>query len=152
MFYYDSSREISDIVDEIKYLYASGVRHFVIDSMMKINEAGTKRGYESFSSISAKLSELSSSLMINIYLINQMSQDSVKNGHLMLKHGNDAEYDADYIFFILKKPTGEKDETGQPTFVEDVRIIRCTKNRPDSRLFSVEIDKSLIFEVPVVTE
>lgn len=151
--YYEGSREISDIVDEIKFLYADGVRHFVIDSMMKVNAKGYKRGYESFSYISSIFSELTSSLGINIYLINQLSQDSERNGHLMMKHGNDAEYDADYIFFVMKETLEDKDEHGLTQFDEGHRLIICTKNRPDHRTFKVVIPKSEIFGIePEVIE
>jgi len=139
--YYEGSRELSDIVDEIKFLYADGVRHFLIDSMMKIDAQGHKRGYESFSHISAKLSELTSTLGINIYLIQQMSSESQRNGTLMMKHGNDAEYDADYMFFMVKATTGETDEAGQAVIDESKRFLVCTKNRPDHRLFTVDIAK-----------
>ena len=139
--YYEGSREISDIVDEIKFLYADGVRHFVVDSMMKVNAKGYKRGYESFSYISSIFSELTSSLGINIYLINQLSQDSERNGHLMMKHGNDAEYDADYIFFVMKETLEEKDEHGLTQYDESHRLIICTKNRPDHRTFTVKVPK-----------
>jgi hypothetical protein len=145
--YYDGSRELSDIVDEIKYLYASGVRHFMIDSAMKINAKGYDRGYQSFSYISSVLSELTSTLGINIYLINQMSSDSQRNNTLMLKHGNDAEYDADYIFFVLKKPTDMQDEAGQIIYDENCRVIVCNKNRVDKRGFTVEIPISEIFGI-----
>ncbi len=145
--YYDGSRELNDIVDEIKFLYADNIRHFVIDSMMKIGAKGYERGYSSFSYISSKLSELTSTLGINIYLINQMSQDSQKTGQLMMKHGNDAEYDADYLFYVTKSSTGKTDEAGQEVVDETKRYIVCTKNRVDHRLFTVEIMKTDIFGI-----
>lgn len=145
--YYEGSRELSDISDEIKYLYSTGIKHFLIDSMMKIDSRGLKRGYESFSHISSKLSELTSTLGINIYLIQQMSSDSQRNNTLMMKHGNDAEYDADYMFFLVKATTGQKDDVGQAIIDNSKRYLLCTKNRPDHRLFTIEIKKSDIFEV-----
>lgn len=151
--YYEGSRELSDMVDEIKFLYSSGVRHFLIDSMMKIESKGLKRGYESFSHISSKLSELTSTLGINIYLIQQMSSESQRNNTLMMKHGNDAEYDADYMFFVVKATTGEKDEAGQHIVDSTKRFLTCTKNRPYHRLFTIEIQKSDIFGiVPEIIE
>ena len=36
MLYYSASRNLSDVVDEIKFLNTLGVNHFVIDSAMKI--------------------------------------------------------------------------------------------------------------------
>ncbi len=143
--YYEGSREILDIVDEIKFLYADGVRHFVIDSMMKVNAKGYKRGYESFSYISSIFAELTSSLGINVYLINQLSQDSERNGHLMMKHGNDAEYDADYIFVVMKEALEAKDEYGNTQYDDNHRLIVCTKNRVDHRTFTAKIDKYEIF-------
>ena len=143
--YYEGSRELSDIVDEIKYLYSLGIKHFLIDSMMKIDSKGLKRGYESFSHISSKLSELTSTLGINIYLIQQMSSESQRNNTLMMKHGNDAEYDADYMFFLVKATTGQTDEAGQNVIDDSKRYLVCTKNRPDHRLFTIEIKKTDIF-------
>ena len=145
LLYYSSSRELEDVVSEIKFLKQLGVNHFVIDSAMKINVSGADR-YDKFSSVSSKLSELTSSLGINIYMINQMSQSSEREGFLGIKHGNDAEYDADFMFFLLKKPLLEdgknvKDELGINMMDESVRILKCTKNRQDERLFSVEIPK-----------
>ncbi len=145
--YYEGSRELTDIIDEVKYLYSTGIKHFLIDSMMKIDSKGLKRGYESFSHISSKLSELTSTLGINIYLIQQMSSESQRNNTLMMKHGNDAEYDADYMFFLVKAATGEKDDAGQNIVDESKRYLVCTKNRPDHRLFTIEIQKSDIFGI-----
>lgn len=152
MMYYNSSRMLSDIVDEIKFLNASGVNHFVIDSAMKVLVKGVDR-YEKFSTVSGELSALTSTLGINIYMINQLSQSSEREGHLMIKHGNDAEYDADFIFYILRKPKMDDedknvyDDLGMMVFDEDTRILKCTKNRQDERLFSVEIPKSQIMGI-----
>jgi len=145
--YYEGSREILDIADEIKFLYAQGVKHFVIDSMMKIQVKGMDRGYASFSYVSSKLSELTSTLGINIYLIQQMSSDSQKNGTLMMKHGNDAEYDADYLFYVTRSTTGKQDEAGQDIIDNTKRYLVCTKNRVDHRESTLEIPKSEIFGV-----
>ncbi len=112
---------------------------------MKVNAKGYKRGYESFSYISSVFAELTSSLGINIYLINQLSQDSERNGHLMMKHGNDAEYDADYIFFVMKEALEAKDEYGNTQYDDNHRLIVCTKNRVDHRTFTAKISKYEIF-------
>ena len=151
MLYYNSSRSLNEVIDEIKVLNASGVNHFVIDSAMKITVSGADR-YEKFSTISGELSSLTSTLGINIYMINQLSQSSEREGHLMIKHGNDAEYDADFIFFILKRPlleNGEnvKDEHGMDLMDENIRILKCTKNRQDERLFTIEIPKYQIVNI-----
>ena len=144
--YYSASRLLSDVVDEVKILNASGVKHFVVDSAMKIRVKTSDR-YEKFSTISSELSELTSSLGINIYMINQMSQTAEREGHLSIKHGNDAEYDADFMFFILSKPETDEsgdvvvDDMGIPKVDENSRYLKCTKNRQDERLFTVEIPK-----------
>lgn len=148
LLYYSASRDIEDVVGEIKFLSQIGVSHFVVDSAMKINVSGVDR-YEKFSTVSGRLSELTSSLGVNIYMINQMSQSAERDGHLSIKHGNDAEYDADFIFFLLKKPLIEngknvKDDLGMNIMDETVRILKCEKNRQDERLFTVEIPKSSI--------
>ena len=156
IFYYTASRNIDDVTDEIKFLNAGGVNHFVIDSAMKINVPGTDR-YEKFSTISGRLSELTSYLGINIYMINQMSQSAEREGHLAIKHGNDAEYDADFIFYLVNAIKHDnnnnpiKDETGQLMRDQDKRVLKCEKNRQDDRLFTIEISKTAIFD-PIIYE
>lgn len=158
LLYYNGSRLLDDVVAEIKLLYAEGVKHFIIDSNMKLRVPEAYSDVNKNTIISDRLSELTSSLHINIYLINQVSQDSDKNGGLFLKGGNDAEYDADFILFILKsKLLDEKgkiklDEAGLPLWDESSRYIKCMKNRPYERLFTVKIDKSEIFTKPFVVE
>jgi len=158
LLYYASSRLLADVVGEIKLLNAIGVNHFVVDSAMKIIVPNVDN-YNRFSSISSELSSLTSSMGVNIYMINQMSQDSEKTDVLAIKHGNDAEYDADFIFFIMK--LRKKDEHGKlmsdnfdmPIYDEENRLIKCTKNRQDDRLFSANIPKSSIFGInPEVVE
>jgi len=152
LLYYNSSRYLDEIIAEIKFLNASGVNHFVIDSTMKIMVKGVADKYDRFSLISQMLSELTSTLMVNIYIINQMSQSAERDGVLSIKHGNDAEYDADYIFYVLKmkkEVNGEivKDELGFEMYDEDMRVIKCTKNREDDRTFTAVINKSEIFGI-----
>ncbi len=142
--YYDGSRNIDEVIDEIKFLYAEGIQHFVIDSMMKLTAKGQKRGYETASYISNLLSDLTRSMGINIYMINQMSQDSLRNGDLFIKHGNDIEHDSDYIFFVMRKTTGKKDDYGLPLYDENCRVLVCTKNRVDHNSFAIEIEKKCI--------
>ncbi len=157
LLYYASSRLLDDVVGEIKLLHATGINHFVIDSTMKIIVPGADN-YNRFSAISSELSSLTSSLGINIYMINQLSQESEKTGILAIKHGNDAEYDADFILYVMKirkindrgKP--ESDEFGQPVFSATERLIKCTKNRQDERLFSVRIPKSEIVNTVIEIE
>ncbi len=156
--YYAASRDLDDIINEIKYLSADNIKHFVIDSNMKITVKNANR-FETDSMISSKLKELTSVLDINIYLINQISQQSEKEGGLFLKGGNNAEYDSDMILFILKpKIKGgdgkeQVDETGNVIYDEDVRYIKCTKNRIyDNRLFLVKINKTDLYGVEIAHE
>jgi len=154
LLYYGGSRELEDIVSEVKILFAEGVKHFIIDSNMKIRVSGAYSEVNKNSTISDALSELTSSLNINIYLINQVSQQSDKDGTLYLKNGNDGEYDADMMFFITKvrllddKKHLAIDDSGQPMWDESARMIHCTKNRPYDRLFTVKIEKNDIFTMP----
>ena len=158
LLYYSASRKLDDVIDEIKFLSTLGVNHFVIDSAMKITVENADR-YDKFSKISSNLSELTSSLGINIYMINQISQSADEEQKLSIKHGNDAEYDADFIFFVLRLPQRDAngkvitDDTGTPLIDEENRLIRCEKNRQDERLFKVTIPKyEIITPQPVVVE
>ncbi len=152
--YYDGDRDLEEIIGEIKVLFADGFRHFVIDSKMKITVNGAKRGYESSSVISSRLSELTSSLEINVHMIDQMSAENTKDAHLGLKGGNDAEYDADYIFYMMKvQKKGsdgrvERDEAGVPLLDDTRRLLICDKNRVDDNDgFRVEICKDDIYGI-----
>ncbi len=155
LLYYNGSRELEDVLSEIKLLYAEGIRHFVIDSNMKIRVQSSYSEVNRNSIISDSFSELTSSLNINIYLINQVSQASDKDGSLHLKNGNDGEYDADIILFIMKQRMLDErrkvmvDDNQQPLWDDNTRVIKCVKNRPYERLFSVVIPKDEIFTNPV---
>ena len=145
LYYGDYSRDLSSIIEEIKVLYADGVRNFVIDSTMKVEVKEAKDDYTKYSIISNKLSALTSSLGINIHIINQINATSQKDGTLGLKWGNDAEYDADYIFYILAPKSDRKDDLGMDKVDETRRFLVCKKNREDEREFSIEILKTDIF-------
>ncbi len=155
LLYYNGSRELEDILSEIKLLYAEGIKHFVIDSNMKIRVASAYSEVNKSSVISDSLSELTSSLNINIYLINQVSQQSDKEGSLHLKNGNDGEYDADVILFVTKMRVLDSSKKlamgtdGQAIWDESFRLISCVKNRPYDRLFTVKIPKEEIFTMPI---
>lgn len=155
IFYYNSSRELKDIIDEIKFLNAMGVKYFVVDSTMKIYVKGLDE-YQRNKQISNALSELTSTLEINIFAINQMNQQSAQTQTLNIKHGNDVEYDSDFVFFILALPKKEngkivKDEIGQVVVDETKRAIVCHKNRQDERKFTVFIDKHELIQTETAT-
>lgn len=151
LFYYEGGRDLDEIIDEIKLMYVDGAEHFVIDSAMKINTKAGDR-YEKFSTISNRLSELTSTLNINIYLINQMSQEAIEGGNLKIKHGNDAEYDSDFIFFLLKFAKKDdfgkvqKDEFGMIKYNENERILVCDKNRQDEHEFKIKLHKEELLD------
>jgi RecA/RadA recombinase len=153
LLYYNSDRDLTSVIDEIKFLHAMGACHFVIDSTMKITVKGADK-LDRNSIISSSLSELTSTLGINIYIINQMSQQAEEMQVLKIKHGNDVEYDADFIFFILTLPKREngkiiKDEIGRPVEDDTKRAIICTKNRQDERKFTVLIPKEQLMPTAI---
>jgi len=146
LLYYAGDRDIEEIIDEIKFNSTLGVQHFFIDSLMKIESKAHKDKVEKYSYISDRLSAVAKQLNINIYLIAQVSQETERNGGFGIKHGNDIEYDADYIFILYKKPIKEgnkilEDDFGNKLYYEDKRILKCFKNRVDERLFAVEVAK-----------
>jgi hypothetical protein len=146
--YYDGERKLDEVLAEIKLLIAEGVKHFIVDSVMKIDVPNAKSRFEANSIIGNEFSKICVQYNVNIYLIAQVSQDTEKNRDLAIKHGNDIEYDADYIFYIIKKPkiaNGKvvKDlESGSIEYDDNARRYICVKNRIDDRLFKVDIDKS----------
>ena len=145
--YYTASRELEDVSDEIKFLNATGIKHFVIDSNMKMKCKQASNQLDKHTIVSDTLKELTSVLDINIYLINQISQQSERDGALMLKGGNDAEFDSDLILFIMMKPLKDAqgknqiDEIGMTINDDNHRFVKCTKNRIYDRLFSFELPK-----------
>ena len=121
------SREINELEKEIKKHYADGVRFFAIDSRMKIELPDSLKDYQKNSEITARLTKLAQQLDVIIILIDQMSEDDIKNKRLAVKGSGDKKYDADVILFLI---IGENKE----------RKLVCTKNRTgDERLWSVDI-------------
>lgn len=155
LMYYSGDRDLEAVQDEIKLMAAAGVKHFVIDSAMKIIVKNVDK-YDRFSTISSELSATTAALDINIYMINQMSKSDEKEGHLSIKHGNDAEYDADFMFFLLKKPLIENgknvyDDIGLMVMDSEVRTLVCTKDRENERdQWSVDIKKSSLEGIKAV--
>lgn len=155
--YYSFSRDLDDIIEEIKYLSADGVKHFFIDSNMNVTVKGANQ-YETDTAISAQLKEVVSNLDVNVYLINQVSQQTEREGGLHLKGGNNATYFSDLILFIIRPKVADEngkpklDETNNFVYDDNRRFIKCTKNRIFDRLFLVEITKQDLFGVEVVRE
>ena len=126
--------ELKNLIRNIKLLnYREGVRFFIIDSRMKL-KSNERTAKERASNISKQLSELVRELGITIILINQLSEEAIKENRIVLKESGDQEYDADLIMglgYIYQKDGDKviKDEMGQPKIVDDVRFFKCQKNR-----------------------
>ena len=138
----DSSHyRLNDLINKIKLGIKNNIEIFVIDSKMKI-ETGEKDQYKSSSLISAELSKLSRDYNVTIVLINQMSEDSIKNGYPSLKGSGDQVYDSDMVFFLSKIPLKKKaDDKGMMMFDQTKRKVYCMKNR-FGELFEGIIEKS----------
>jgi replicative DNA helicase len=118
------TRHIDRLCDEITLSARDGIKFFMIDSMMKI-ETDTDNFIEQQVEISHKLSKLCQDKEIIIILINQQSEDALKNNRLSLKGSNSQKYDSDMVFFL--------------TIDKDKRKLICAKNRQDEYLFSLDV-------------
>jgi len=118
------SREIDTLCNEIVLHARDGVKFFVIDSKMKIEVNTTQDDHQKFSSITKKLSKISQQNDIIIFLINQMSEQDIKNKRLAFKGSGDQQYDSDISLFYVK---GKNEE----------RMLVCNKNRQDEREFKI---------------
>ncbi len=118
------SRHINTLCMEITLHAREGQKFFMIDSMMKIetDSADYLKGQEE---ISHKLSKLAQQKELIIMLINQVSEEALKNKRLSLKGSNSQKYDADMAFFL--------------TVEGDKRVLHCAKNRQDEYLFNLEL-------------
>jgi len=123
------TRSLDDIMMEIELHARDGARFFVIDSRMKIDVPGEKQEYQKISHTTKSLSALCQRLDIIIFLINQISEDDLKNKRLAFKGSGDQLYDADIALFYAVDD-------------EDVnkRKLICSKNRQDDRGFVVDLE------------
>lgn len=123
------SRTLDDIMMEIELHARDGARFFVIDSRMKIDVQGEKQEYQKISHTTKMLSSLCQRLDIIIFLINQISEDDLKNKRLAFKGSGDQLYDADIALFYAVDD-------------EDVnkRKLICSKNRQDDRGFVLDLE------------
>jgi len=120
-----------DSVDAIiRQKAEDGVVFFAIDSRMKISVSVTGKEYEKISYLSNHLSKLCQELGIIIILINQISEEDLKNGRLSLKGSGDQYYDSDMILFI----TVQKDKQDQ-----ERRICYCQKDRDGEKKWKEDI-------------
>jgi len=131
----EPSAKLDELIKDIKLLhYRDKVRFFIIDSRMKI-QTNDKTAKEAATRISKELSELVRELGITIILINQLSEEAIKENRIVLKESGDQAYDADLILGLGYKYQRDengkiiKNELGQPVVDENARIFICEKNR-----------------------
>jgi len=153
------SNKLEELIKDIKLLhYREKVRFFIIDSRMKIR-TDDRTAKDAATNISKRLSELVNELGITVILINQLSEEAIKENRIVLKESGDQAYDADLILGIgykyLKDEKGKfmKDEFGQPIVDTQARMLKCEKNRL-GKPFTDEIHINEIFhnEVKEVKE
>ena len=134
-----TTRNIDDLIMEITILADEGIKFFAIDSRMKVYKDGQESEAQKISSMSSRLAECATRNDIIILMINQVSEDDLKNKRLSFKGSGDQKYDADIAMFIVI----EKDGT---------RKLICSKNRTgNERLFTVDLPKSYN-NAPQITE
>lgn len=120
------SRDIDTLCNEIILYARDGVKFFTIDSKMKIEVGGNLEDHQKYSSITSRLSKLSQQHDVIIFLINQMSEQDIKNKRLAFKGSGDQQYDSDISLFYVKDDDGK-------------RQLICNKNRQDEREFKIEL-------------
>lgn len=112
------TRGLTQITREIELFAHNGVKFFVIDSKMKIEVEGGGDEYQKIAHLSNTLALLTQRLGVIIILINQMSEESIKNGRVAIKGSGDQKYDTDILIAI------EKNKKDQNT-----RTLNLAKNR-----------------------
>ena len=122
----NDSRDIDVLCNEIILYAKDGIKFFTIDSKMKIEVNTNQEDHQKFSNITKRLSALSQKHDIIIFLINQMSEQDIKNKRLAFKGSGDQQYDSDISLFYVK------DESGK-------RNLICNKNRQDEETFNIEL-------------
>lgn len=129
------TRRLDDLCNEIRLSARDGIKFFMIDSMMKI-ETNEQDELKSQALISKQLSKVAQEKEVIVILINQMSEDAIKNSRLSLKGSNSQQYDSDITFFLI---------------VEDTkRRLVCSKNRQDEYLFNLDISLSDLNHAPEI--
>lgn len=122
----NDSRNLDTLCNEITLYARECIKFFTIDSKMKIEVSGNQEEYQKFSGITKRLSALSQKHDIIIFLINQMSEQDIKNKRLAFKGSGDQQYDSDISLFYVK------DE-------EKNRKLICNKNRQDESEFAIDL-------------
>jgi predicted ATP-dependent serine protease len=121
----DFSKTIRDIE-----LYAhNGCKFFLIDSKMKLRVSGNEPTHEKISRMSNELSSLTQKHGIIIMLINQISEEDLKNKRVSLKGSGDQKFDTDLLISI---EVDKKDDKK--------RIFNLVKNRQNDVKTKIEYD------------
>ena len=125
------TNELDNIVRDIEVTVSTyNTKFFVVDSRMKLNSNGENEVIKN-SNITKELSKVAHKYGIILILINQMSEESIKNKRLAFKGSGDAQYDSDLSLFILKDDEGN-------------RKLICNKNRQlDGVEFSFDYNKNV---------
>ena len=113
-----------------------GVKFFVLDSRMKITVQQGEKEYQKIALLSGKLASLTQELGIIVILINQTSEEDLKNGRFSLKGSGDQFYDSDCVLFLaIAKDKGSDEEK---------RLCFCKKDRDNGRLWSCDITEAQV--------
>lgn len=119
------------------YSQRDGIKFFMIDSKMKLKADGFKDDYKMISFISNELSKLTQQLGIIVILINQISEENLKNNRVSLKGSGDQIYDSDIVLVykkvqnnnnirhlqVFKNRTGNEELGTIETTLEDNRTV-----------------------------
>ncbi len=109
---------LDNILRDIELYSHNGCKFFLIDSKMKVVIGGNDPTHEKISKLSSALSKLTQKLGIIIILINQTSEEDLKNRRVSLKGSGDQLFDTDLLMSV------ERDKKDG-----DIRILNITKNR-----------------------
>ena len=120
--------KVDDLIMEIELYAEEGIKFFAIDSKMKLSGGVGKEQYQQISNVSSQLAKLAARKDIVIFLINQISEEDIKNGRLSFKGSGDQKYDTDIALFL--------------TIENNQRKLICTKNRMNDKTFDVDFDLS----------
>lgn len=121
------SYNIEQLKREVSLYANDGVKFFVIDSKMKLEADGYKDDYKKIAYISNELSKLTQKLGVIIILINQISEENLKNDRVSIKGSGDQIYDSD-IVLVYKKSNKDKNR----------RELQIFKNRQNDKLSTIE--------------
>ena len=113
-----------------------GVKFFVLDSRMKLTVQQGEKEYQKIALLSGKLASLTQELGIIVILINQTSEEDLKNGRFSLKGSGDQFYDSDCVLFLA---IAEDKKTG-----DEKRLCFCKKDRDNGKLWSCDITETQV--------